>query len=71
MSYLRKEIHYIMGIIRNFLIGVWDFVFFFFGMPYEEQAKKLKLDEHETLIRGPENPKSTKTFYRANKVSND
>lgn len=62
---------YIM-IIWNFVcriaIGIWDFIFFFFGMPYEEQAKKLNLDKHDKTIRGPDNPKRERTVYRANKV---
>jgi len=45
------------------------FYFFFFGMPYEEQAKKLNWDEKDAAFRGPHNPKSKKTYYRANKVS--
>jgi len=53
----------------NFLcklfIFIWDFVFFFFGMPYEEQAKKLG----DCDARGEDNPKRKYTAYRANKVS--
>lgn len=52
-----------------FFVGIWDFVFFFFGMPYEEQASKLKLDEMDDLISGPENKKTTHHFFRANKVT--
>lgn len=51
------------------IIGIWDFVFFFFGMPYEEQASKLKLDEYDDIIRGPVNEKTSHKSYRANKVS--
>jgi len=65
MKYMMAIWHF----VRQFLIGIWDFIFFFFGMPYEEQAKKLKFDEHDAAIRGPENPKTNKTYYRANKVS--
>lgn len=60
---------YIIGSIKKFFIAIWDFIFFFFGMPYEEQAKKLDWDEHDTAFRGPDNPKTKKTHYRANKVS--
>ncbi len=60
---------YITRLIKNFFIKIWDFIFFFFGMPYEEQAKKLDWDEKDAAFRGPENPKSKKTHYRANKVS--
>jgi hypothetical protein len=55
--------------IKKFFIKIWDFIFFFFGMPYEEQAKKLNWDEKDAAFRGPHNPKSKKTYYRANKVS--
>ncbi len=68
MNYLLK---YIIGIIKKFFIKIWDFIFFFFGMPYEEQAKKLDWDEKDAAFRGPENPKTKKTHYRANKVSKD
>lgn len=54
-----------------FFVGIWDFVFFFFGMPYEEQAGKLKLDEMDDLISGPENEKTTHQFFRANKVTKE
>lgn len=60
---------YIIGSIKKFFIAIWDFIFFFFGMPYEEQAKKLDWDEHDAAFRGPDNPKTKKTHYRANKVS--
>lgn len=63
-----KYIMMIWNLIRVIAIGIWDFIFFFFGMPYEEQSKKLKLDEYDKDIRGPANPKTKKTFYRANKV---
>lgn len=62
---------HIIRSIKNFFIKIWDFVFFFFGMPYEEQAKKLDWDEKDAVFRGPENPKTKKTHYRANKVSKD
>lgn len=63
-----KYIKMIWNLIRRIAIGIWDFIFFFFGMPYEEQAKKYNLDAHDKTIRGPENPKTEKTYYRANKV---
>jgi hypothetical protein len=53
----------------NTIVFIWDFIFFFFGMPYEEQASKLKLDELDPFIRGHENEKTTYKVYRANKVS--
>ena len=61
----------IIKYIKKFFIGIWDFVFFFFGMPYEEQAKKLKLDEYEPIIGGPENEKTGHQYYRANKVTKE
>jgi hypothetical protein len=54
---------------RKGIIFVWDFIFFFFGMPYEKQASKLKLDKLDHIFRGGENKQSTHKIYRANKVS--
>lgn len=51
------------------LIFMWDFIFFFFGMPYEKQASKLKLDELDHIFRGGENKQPPHKIYRANKVS--
>ncbi len=63
---------YFFGIIFKYtskiVIWIWDFVFFFFGMPYEEQASKLKLDKLDPTLRGRENEKTTHKIYRANKV---
>ena len=61
----------ILNMIKKFFIFIWDFIFIFFGMPYEQQAKKLTFDEDDKAIRGPENPKTKTTIYRANKVSNE
>jgi hypothetical protein len=64
---------YLFEIIFKFtikiIVFIWDFIFFFFGIPYEDQASKLKLDELDPLIRGTENEKPTYQIYRANKVS--
>ena len=64
---------YIFGQIIKFIIkiivGIWDFIFFFFGFPYEEQANKLDLEKIDDALRGPANNKTTHTIYRANKVS--
>ncbi|MFA6189316.1 MAG: hypothetical protein WC680_08560 [Sulfuricurvum sp.] len=66
MKYIFKTIFkYIIKII----VWIWDFIFFFFGMPYEKQASKLKLDKLDPMIRGHENEKTTHQVYRANKVS--
>lgn len=51
------------------IVFSWDFIFFFFGMPYEKQASKLKLDELDPRLRGCENEKTTHKIYRANKVT--
>lgn len=59
----------ILGFIKKFFVAMWDFIFYLIGAPYEEQAKKLDWDEKDTAFRGPKNPKSKKTHYRANKVS--
>lgn len=61
----------VFGVIRTLIIGIWDFFFLFLGVPYEEQAKRLRLDDIDPLMTGPENEKTTHQFYRANKVSND
>ncbi len=66
--------NYIFGIfkfIRRVVIGIWDFFFLFLGVPYEEQAKRMNLDEMEPTLWGPENEKTTHQFYRANKVSRE
>ena len=60
---------HIARFIKKAFTKLWDFVFFFFGMPYEQQAKKLDWDEKDAAFRGPQNPKTKKTYYRANKVS--
>jgi len=57
--------------IRRVILGIWDFFFLFFGVPYEEQAKRMKLDEIEPTLWGGKNEKTTHTFYRANKVSKE
>ncbi|MCL4431765.1 MAG: hypothetical protein M1300_05540 [Epsilonproteobacteria bacterium] len=51
------------------IVFIWDFIFFFFGMPYEKQASKLKLDKLDPTLRGRENEKTTHKVYRAKKVS--
>jgi len=52
-----------------FVVGIWDFVFLFFGVPYEEQAKKYDLSKIDPDLRGPDNPKTSHTIYRANRAS--
>lgn len=59
----------ILGFIKKFFVAMWDFIFYLIGAPYEEQAKKLDWDEKDAAFRGPKNPKSKKTHYKANKVS--
>ncbi len=61
----------IIKYIIKTIVFIWDFVFFFFGMPYEKQASKLKLDELDPILRGRENKKPTHKIYRANKVSKE
>jgi hypothetical protein len=51
------------------IIFIWDFIFFFFGMPYEKQASKLKLDKLDPIFRGGENKQTTHKVYKPNKVS--
>jgi len=68
MQYLFKLV---FKYTKKLIVGIWDFVFFFFGMPYEEQASKLKLDAYEEIIGGPRNEETGHQFYRANKVSNE
>lgn len=57
--------------IKRFFIKVWDISFYVLGAPYEQQAKKLDWDEKDEAFRGPQNPKSKKTHYKANKVSKE
>lgn len=59
----------ILGFIKKNFVAMWDFIFYLIGAPYEKQAKKLDWDEKDAAFRGPKNPKSKKTHYRANKVS--
>jgi len=61
----------IIKYIIKTIVFIWDFVFFFFGMPYEKQASKLKLDELDPILRGRKNEKTTHKIYRANKVSKE
>ena len=63
--------HFFKTLIKNIfkgIVGIWDFIFFFFGFTYEKQAGKLDLDEMDHIIKGPENQKTGHQFYRANKV---
>lgn len=59
------------GAIKTFFIKVWDIAFYVLGAPYEKQAKKLDWDEKDHAFRGPKNPKTKRTHYRANKVSKE
>lgn len=61
----------LMKYIVKSIVWIWDFVFLFLGVPYEEQANKLNSEEWEPVMGGPENEKTTHQFYRANKVSNE
>ncbi|MDQ7046835.1 MAG: hypothetical protein Q9M39_04160 [Sulfurovum sp.] len=58
----------IWNLFRGIILGIWDFIFLFFGMSYEKQSDRLNLDKHDKDIRGPDNPKTKRTVYRANKV---
>lgn len=60
-----------MKTILKIFVGIWDFLFFFFGCTYEKQASKLKLDELDGVITGPKNESTAHQFYRANKVSKE
>lgn len=57
--------------IMKVLVGIWDFIFFFFGFTYEKQAGKLDLDGMESMLGGPENEKTRHRFHRANKVGTE
>ena len=52
------------------IVSVWGPLSYIFGFPYEKQARKLDSEKIDPLFRGPENDKSNRTVYRANKVSN-
>jgi len=58
----------IIKFIGRFFVFIWDFVFFFFGMPYEKQASKLDMEKHDPFMRGPEDEKPNYTVYRANRA---
>jgi hypothetical protein len=66
---------FIFLLIANYsiktVVGLWDFLFFFFGFTYEKQAGKLDLDKMDPLITGPKNEKTGHQFFRANKVGKD
>lgn len=62
---------FMFSLIVKIVVGVWDFIFFFFGFTYEEQAEKLKLDELDPVITGPKNEKTGHQYFRANKVGQD
>ena len=62
--------NYIKKYTKMFFVGIWDFIFFFFGMPYEEQAGKLDLEKIDSVLRGPENEVTKHQFKRANRASN-
>lgn len=50
-----------------FIVGVWNFLSFFFGFPYEQQANKLDLKKVDPLFRGPQNDKTPHKIYRPNR----
>ena len=68
---VQVHLYQIQDIHMKYLLKIWDFIFYLVGAPYEEQAKRLDWDEKDAAFRGPENPKTKKTHYRANKVSKD
>jgi len=51
--------------IKRFFVVLWNFLSMFFGVPYEQQAKKLG----DWDARGEDNPETDRVAYRANKVS--
>jgi hypothetical protein len=61
-------VKFIIKIVAKFFVFIWDFIFFFFGMPYEKQAKKLDMEKHDPFMRGPEDEKPKYTVYRANRA---
>lgn len=66
---MKKVLMNIKKTIFKLLIGIWDFVFYIVGAPYEQQAKKLDAEKADHIFRGPANAKSDRTVYRANKTS--
>ena len=60
---------FIIKLVVKFVVFIWDFIFFFFGMPYEKQASKLDMQKHDPLMRGPEDEKPKYTVYRANRAA--
>jgi hypothetical protein len=58
-------------ILKKIAKHIWNIFSSFVGAPYEQQAKNLDLDKVDPTLRGPENPKSDRKVYRANKVSSE
>lgn len=52
----------IIKFIVAFVVGIWDFIFFFFGFTYEKQASKLNLDDMDDFIKGAVNEKLRISF---------
>ncbi|MDQ7044412.1 MAG: hypothetical protein Q9M32_00660 [Sulfurimonas sp.] len=69
MKYIIIIFKAIIKYIRMFFRGIWDFIFFFFGMPYEKQAKKLDLEKIDSVLRGPQDEKTSHQIYRANRAA--
>jgi len=64
-----KYFYRVWRAIKRFFVVIWNILSLFFGVPYEEQSKKIKLDENDADMRGSKNIKTNKKVYRANKVS--
>lgn len=58
----------LIKLITNISRAIWDGMSYFFGFPYEEQAKKIDSEKMDPALRGPENPVTSHQAYRANKV---
>ncbi len=53
----------------KYLLKIWDFLLLFFAFSTTKHCNKLKWDDQDPALRGPDNPKTKNTYYRANKVS--
>ena len=61
---MKTIFRFIIKYTRMVIVGIWDFIFFFFGFPYEKQASKLDLKKVDPVFRGPPNQKTTHKIYR-------
>ena len=60
---------YLLTVLKKIAQTTWNIFSSLFGVPYEKQARNLDLDKVDSIFRGPNNDKSNKKVYRANRAS--